>query len=313
VILSVMFPSRLSSHCYPFFARFIVNASHIGGTNLIWHKGRAEHKLYLGHLGIKVSQPIENRPPGRPNKATEEELLRYEGLWVDTFRGLRDGNREIETEVPAVPSMFIKRSGPGQEQLYIEGSGKRPRIIRQPKFSTTPDEIHRWRSLVQKEQDQFEEAIMNPVPVQVPVAAIPSERLLWEALKRANTATQVRRICSLSRIWLKPRQDFPGGGFAEYWPWRRILYRDAAKFCRAKRDLRYPSRDQRKSGDYRRIEYLARVMAGLTLRLAPSTAVDILRKIKHSEECICWRCLMQIAPCYPISLARFLAEGNWLR
>jgi hypothetical protein len=230
---------------------------------------------------------------------------------VDTFRGLRDGNPEVITKVPSLPSMFIKRSGPGQEQLYIEESGKAPRVIRQPKFSTTPAEIRHWRSRAQAEQDQFEEAILNPVPVRVQVAAIPSERQLWEALKRADTPRQVRRICSLSKIWLKPRLDFPGGGFAEHWPFRRVLYRDAAKFCRAKLDPRYPSRDQRKSGDYRRVEYLARVMAGLTLRLAPSTAVEMLRKMKHTEQCMCWRCLMQIAPRYPISLARYLAERNW--
>ncbi len=209
--------------------------------------------------------------------------------------------------------MLIKRSGLGQEQLYIEGFGKPRRLIQQPSFSTTPDEIHRWRSRVKKEQDQFERALLDPVPVRVKVPAIPSERRLWEALKRACTGTQVRRICSQSKIWLKPREDFPGGGFAEYWPFRRVLYRDAAKFCLAKLDPRYPSRDQRKSGDYRRVEYLARVMAGLTLRLAPSTAVEMLRKMKHMEQCMCWRCLMQIAPHYPMSLARYLAEGNWFR
>lgn len=262
---------------------------------------------------MKLSQLIEKRPAGRPRKATDDELLRYEGRWVDTFRGLRDGNPEIVSEVPSVPSMFIRRSGPGQEQLYIESSGSPPRVIRQPRLSTTPDEIHRWRSRVQKEQDQFDEAIMNPVPVSVSAPAIPSERRLWEALKRARTAAQVRRIYSQSKIWLKPRQEFPGGGFAEYWPFRRILYRDAEAFCRAKLDPRYPSRDQRESGDYRRVEYLARVMAGLTLRLAPSTAVEILRKMKHTEQCMCWRCLMGIAPRYRMSLPRYLVEGSWFR
>ena len=267
----------------------------------------------FNHLGMKLSQPTEKRLPGRPKEASEAELLRYEALWVDTFRGLRDGNPEIETEVPAGSSMFIKRSGPGQEQLYIEGFGKPPRVIRQPKFSTTPDELRSWRSRVQKEQDQFEEAMLDPAPVRAKVAAIPSERRLWEALKRADNATRVRRIYSQSNIWLKPRLEFPGGGFIEHWPFRRILYRDAEAFCLAKLDPRYPGRDQRKSGDYRRVEYLARVMAGLTVRLAPSTAVEMLRKMNHTEQCTCWRCLMKIAPRYPISLARFLAEGNWFR
>lgn len=262
---------------------------------------------------MKVDQFIHNTGLGRPRGPSDEELLRYEVLWVDTLRGLRDGNPESETEIASGPSMFIKRSGPGQEQLYVDGFGKPPRVIRQPRFSTTPDEIHRWRSRVQKEQDQFDEAILNPVPVSVSAPAIPSERRLWEALKRACNGTQVRRICSQSKIWLKPRMEFPSGSFIEYWPWRRVLYRDAEKFCRAKLGPRYPRRDERESGDYRRIEYLARVMSGLTLRLAPSTAVEVLRKIKHTEQCTCWRCLMGIAPRYPMSLARYLAEGNWFR
>jgi hypothetical protein len=262
---------------------------------------------------MKLSQPIEKRLPGRPKEASGEELLRYEALWVDTFRGLRDGNPEVETDIPAGTGMFIRSSGHGPEQLYIERFGKPRRVIRQPKFSTTPDELRRWRTRVQEEQDQFEKTILNPVPVPVMAPAITSERRLWEALKRAHTGTQVRRICSQSKIWLKPRMEFPGGGFIEYWPWRRVLYRDAEKFCRAKLDPRYPHRDERESGDYRRIEYLARVMSGLTLRLAPSTAVEMLRKMKHTEQCMCWRCILGIAPRYPISLARYLAEGNWFR
>lgn len=264
-------------------------------------------------LGVKMAQSTEKRRVGRARRADAEMLLRYEGLWVDTFRGMRDGNPEVETDTLAGVGMFVKRSGQGPEQLYIEKVGKKPRIIRQPKFGATPDELRSWRSRVQEEQDQFEEGMLNPVPVRVRVPAIPSERRLWEALKRADTATQVRRIYSQSKIWLKPRLEFPGGGFAEYWPFRRILYRDAENFCRAKLDPRYPRRDQRQSGDYRRVEYLARVMAGLTLRLAPSTAVEMLRKMKHPARCLCWRCMMRIAPRYDRTLAHLLAHGDWFR
>jgi len=242
-----------------------------------------------------------------------EELLRCEFLWVDTFRGMRDGNPEVETEIPALHGMFIKRSGTGPEQLYVERMGEPTRVIRQPKFDTTPDEIRQWRDRAQTEQDQFELAMHNPAMVPIRTTAIPSERRLWEALKRAKTGAQVRRIHTRSKIWLKPRLELPGGGFFEYWPFRRVLYRDADRFCRAKLDPRYPGRDQRPSGDYRRIEYLARAMAGVTLRLAPSTAVEKLRKMKHPELCQCWRCFMGIAPCYPTSLARFLAEGKWFQ
>src|SRR5205814_7421389 len=175
-----------------------------------------------------------------------EELLRYEGLWVDTFRGLRDGNPEGETEIAAVPSMFIKRSGAGQEQLYIEGFGKPPRVIRQQKFSTTPDELRTWRSRVQKEHDQFEEAMLNPAPVRIKVAAIPSESRLWAALKRAETATQVRRIYSQSKIWLKPRLEFPKGRIFEDWPFPRHDYKSKETILHAKINPRETGPAQKK-------------------------------------------------------------------
>jgi hypothetical protein len=260
---------------------------------------------------MKLVEQTENKRPGRRMKASDELLLRYECLWVDTFRGLRDGDPEVETETIAGGGLFIKGDRQRSEQLYIAEAGRKLRTIRQPKFADTPDEIRHWHSRVQKEHAQFERDMFDPVRVRVP--ACTSERRLWEALKRADTASQVRRICSRSKIWLKPRLEFPNGDFIEHWPFRRVLYSNAAKFCLAKLYPRYPRRDQRRSSDYRRIEYFARVMAGLTLKLAPSTAVERLRKMKHAEQCRCWRCLIQVAPRFPMSLTQFLAEGNWFR
>jgi hypothetical protein len=248
---------------------------------------------------------------GRPIKTTIQDLLSFEGLWVDTFRDLRDGTPQVVALVPPPSGVFMKVSGEGREALHLLSSNKKPRTIREPKFSTSPDEKRQWKSRVSDEHEQFENdrfAIDRAT-----VRAIPSERSLWEALKRAQTASQVRRICTRSKIWLKPRLEFPDGSFMEYWPWRRVLYRDAEKFCHAKRDPRYPERDKRKSGDYRRLEFLARVMAGLTVGLAPSTAVEMLRKAKHPEECTCWRCERQIAPRYKQTLASLLTNGNWFR
>ena len=258
-----------------------------------------------------MSQSAENRGLGRPIKIDTLTLLGFEYLWVDTFRGLRDGNPRVESGAPAAASMFIKSSGKGRQQIYTEGAGKKPRVVKEPKFDTTPDEKRLWRSRVHDVESQFEKDKFSSLRINV--AAIPSERQLWEALKRAQTATQVRKICTRSKIWLKPRLEFPSGGFIEYWPWRRVLYRDAERFCEAKCDSRYPRRDRRKSGDYRRIEFLARVMAGLTMRLAPSTAVETLRKMKHAPQCSCWRCTMRIAPRSRRSLAHLLTHQEWFR
>jgi len=258
---------------------------------------------------MKVIQPTEKKHFGRPRQSNAELLLNYEYLWVDTLRGLRDGNPEVETESRAGGSVFIKSSGRGPEWVHLATRGKKARIIRQQKFGRTPDEIRRWRARVKGEEDQFEKDVSSPVRIKI--SPVPSERRLWEALKRAGTAAQVRRICSQSKRWLKPRLEFASGGFMEPWPFRRALYREAEKFCRAKLDPRYPRRDNRKSGDYRRVEYLARVLAGLTHRLAPSTAVEMLRKMKHTRQCDCWRCMRRIAPRYPRSLAHLLASGDW--
>jgi len=258
-----------------------------------------------------MPEHAENSGVGRPKKINIQELLNYEYFWVETFRGLRDGNPQVEISLLAPSGLFIKRSGRGRQQVYIEEAGKKPRVVKEPKFDTTPDEKRRWQSRVHNLESQFEKDRFS-TRTNI-VAAIPSERPLWEALKRAQTATQVRKICTRSKIWLRPRLEFPDGGFMEYWQWRTVLYRDAEKFCQAKLDLRYPRHDKRKSGDYRRIEFLSRVMAGLTMRLAASTAVEALRKMKHLQECSCWRCISRIAPRYRRSLAHLLMHGDWFR
>lgn len=235
-----------------------------------------------------------------------QELLRYEFLWVDTLCGLRDGTPEAQQTTHARSGMFIKSSGQARESIQTVFPGDSPRVILQPKFATTPGEIRDWQLQQAEAETQFEEAVFTPVSMII--SAVPGERDLWEALKRANTAKQVRRVCSQSKRWLRPRLEFPDGGFMEYWPYRDVLYRAAERFCRAKLDQRYPGRDKRESGDYRRVEYLARVMAGLTMRIAPSTAVELLRKMKHADQCLCWRCNAKIAPRYPTSLASFLMQ-----
>jgi hypothetical protein len=142
--------------------------------------------------------------------------------------------------------------------------------------------------------------------------AIRDEHDLWESLKRARTASQVRRIYTRSKIWLIHRFDFPSGGYIDWsWsPFPKALYEHAEEFCRAKLDPRYPDRDKRPSGDYLRIEYLARAMAGLSLRkpISPSYSVDLLRKLKHPDECNCWRCQDKIGARFQCSLARFLMD-----
>jgi hypothetical protein len=101
----------------------------------------------------------------------------------------------------------------------------------------------------------------------------PSEQQLWEALKRARTATQVRKICSMSKAL----------GRAS------LLYERAEQFLAARSDSRYPRKASTK--DDQRLLYCARAMAAISLRLSPATAVDRLRKLKH-RNCDCSHCAL---------------------
>ena len=256
------------------------------------------------HLGIKLVELYENIGRGRP-RIDIDALLRYECLWVHDFSSLRDGAINFEAELPQAGS-FIKSVGSDRNFVHVVTPGHTPRVIQQTKFLTSPKEDQQeWKEQTEREEARFDREMKQPVKAAICFAP---ERNLWESLKRATKASEVRRICSRSERWLKPRWEFPSGGYIEYWPWRRILYKRAEQFVIAKLDARYPARDQRESGDYRRIEYFARVMAGLTLRASPSTAVDKLRKLKHADECRCWRCRFEIAPRFAKTLEQYLTE-----
>lgn len=109
---------------------------------------------------------------------------------------------------------------------------------------------------------------------------IPDERHLWERLKKARSVHQIWAIYDDSEIWFRR----PGR------PWLRDICDHADELLKAKGDCRYP-KSHRPSSDGKRVEYFARVMAGITLRTPPATAVDKLRKVKHDSTCNCWRCV----------------------
>jgi hypothetical protein len=137
-----------------------------------------------------------------------------------------------------------------------------------PAWMTQPGAIHDWEKNASKEYfSRFEQQFYR-------YSGVSAERQLWEALKRARTARQVRRICSQSR-W-RSRLSF--------------LYERAEEFLSALRDDRYPRKAQTK--DDRRLLYCAQVLAGISCRVPPATAVDKLRKLKHGQvrTCVCAEC-----------------------
>jgi hypothetical protein len=200
----------------------------------------------------------------------------------------------------------------GRQKLSIVFPGEKPHEIQQPRLIESPEDMQKWQEKVEAVEQKVTRIAMGDEPRVAKIRAIPHERHIWETLKRARTATEVRRAYSSSKIWLKSRQEFLGGGYHDWsWsPFPKALYEHADKFCLAKQDPRYPKRDKRLSGDFRRMEFLGRVMAGLSLSrpIPPSSSVEVLRKMKHSFDCVCWRCRAEIAPRYPRTLVQFLSE-----
>ncbi len=102
---------------------------------------------------------------------------------------------------------------------------------------------------------------------QAQIRGIPGERELWEKLLDADRVEEVQVICRQSQYWLNPRRS--GKPFVE------ILSRRADRFVAAKNDRRYPA-SKRPSSDDKRLRFLARALAGITLGRSPRTSVDLL-------------------------------------
>jgi len=210
-------------------------------------------------------------------------LQHYEFLWTMVFRGLRDGSAAEEEDVATnrFPAMLIKSNGRDRESLTTVLPGKGRHGVSALK-DVAKDQI--FRDKVQNKEKEFEEftGLTSERTMRVRYPAIPHERPLWEALKRARNAAQVRRVVSRSKYWLKWewKQRIGDGEYHSVSGILKTLYDYAEEFCNAKLDPRYPTQS-----DDKRIEYLARVMAGLSLpkRIKPSYADRILREVRHSE------------------------------
>jgi hypothetical protein len=109
----------------------------------------------------------------------------------------------------------------------------------------------------------------------------PPEDGLWDALVRARTQEQVRQACERWERWLHP-----SFGLHSY---PQQLAERARDFLKIKRDKRFP-KSLRPSSDAKKLEQLARGMAGTDVGISPITAIDRVRKIKHGPHCPCWPC-----------------------
>jgi hypothetical protein len=180
-----------------------------------------------------------------------ELLIFFEARWFRAFRDMRDGITE---------------------QWDIDGGWSPPADYEQPvrpSWLAHPGSIHDW------ERKTYSEYLAQWTRNLQKSRTVSAEPHLWEALKRARTASHVRRICSTSS-------------------WRerlRPLHEHAEQFLSAlAKDSRYPRKARTK--DNERMLYFARTMAGILCRTRPATALDKLRKLKHGtvRSCGCAKC-----------------------
>lgn len=141
-----------------------------------------------------------------------------------------------------------------------------------------------WGSDFEAHAKEIEEDFTENVVLARP-RDLPNEPAVWKALTELHT--KPAEVCSLCK-----QSQYVNGYYLN------VVLSHAKTICDSKRDQRYPcagvtrGSQRRPSSEDKRADYLARVMAGLSLRkpLAPATAVDVLRKMRHSKGCGCWRC-----------------------
>jgi hypothetical protein len=114
---------------------------------------------------------------------------------------------------------------------------------------------------------------------------VEGEHALWVRLIKATTPEEVRMVCDESEFWLNPKRGAT--------LFHDVLSQYPERFLDAKRDPRWP-KTNRPTSQGRRIRFLARSMAGISMGISIRTAQDLLAK-KEKEKleaiyrpvCIC--------------------------
>jgi hypothetical protein len=195
----------------------------------------------------------KNSKPG-PKPATERNLLIWEHEWYWIFNGLVRG-------IPATD---------GIEQDWEP--------IRPPKRSgrleLDEERLAHWNAKTRTQEGWI------PRRYRRRTRGRAAEPDVWLRLIKARTPAQVRKAYRSSRFWLNPSTNMRG--------WVAELEKHAAEFVNAK-TYRYPG-SQRQSSEEKRILHFARTMAGVMTGIGSARAVDLIRTMKHGEECNCVKC-----------------------
>lgn len=199
-----------------------------------------------------------------PEPTSLAELFLWEGLWYSSFLWLRGAEPSAEE---------VLLSGQAVSELRDELASLRKSLGEEDWPGARASSIARVEKQIKLAQGHKDlESLAEPD--------------VWNALVEARTADDVRRACRKSKRWLNP--EWAGRVYVQR------LSEKAEQFVRAKNDPYYP-RSARRSSDMKRVTFFARVMAGVTLGISPSTAVDKLRKVKHGEGCVCVHCDRELA------------------
>ena len=210
---------------------------------------------------------------GRPkrNPGVLRKLKVHEFWWTVIFNRIRFGMRNGDDSVPEFDTPARKWRYLPKNKLWLNIETRRRFWARD------------WDDYAEEVEKDFTENVVAASP-----RDLPPEPELWRVLTSVRTRpADLLAICRRSQYL---------GGFH-----LNVLTRCAKEFCHSKLDVRYPraglakGSKHRPSSEDRRTTYLARVMAGLSLRkpLAPATAVDLIRRMKHGTDCACWQCCLR--------------------
>jgi hypothetical protein len=128
-------------------------------------------------------------------------------------------------------------------------------------------------------------------------------RKTWETLVRARSLPALKQACEEWKRWIvlstRFQKQLPDGRIqVAAFPGPDYVLANAKAFFQMKGPkTRFPKSPY---ADESRLEYLARGMAGVLMRISPQTAIERLRNMKHDPRgpmwndttkcCGCWRC-----------------------
>jgi hypothetical protein len=230
---------------------------------------------------------------GRPKIVNELLLEQFSRWWFNTLEGMRDGRPGFRTfTIPSVSIAILRKSF--KEGLAVARLAVGPTYIHivatdpaevdllqklseaetatQVKLACKQSRMWKEKEYVREIFNKANEFIRNNATRDVTGKSRQAEPRIWGRLLRAETVNQVRSTAYSSRYWLNPRRR---GGRV----WLRVLSKQADQFLRAKEDPRYP-RSNRPSSEDKKLRYLARALAGISLGVSYRTAVDLLEKTR---------------------------------